>query len=57
VIDFAFIDADKTGYPTYYVELLSRLRPGGLLVLDSGCRAGGCWSSGRTIRRSPRSSA
>ncbi len=28
-IDFAFIDADKAGYPVYYEELLVRLRPGG----------------------------
>lgn len=34
-IDLAFIDADKTGYPGYYEELLTRLRPGGLLVLDN----------------------
>jgi caffeoyl-CoA O-methyltransferase len=40
VVDFAFIDADKTGYPVYYEELLSRLRPGGLLVLDNVLRGG-----------------
>lgn len=34
-IDFAFIDADKTGYAAYYEELLVRLRPGGLIVLDN----------------------
>nr|BFE82611.1 class I SAM-dependent methyltransferase [Planobispora longispora] len=34
-IDFAFIDADKTGYPAYYEELVPRLRPGGLVVLDN----------------------
>jgi len=34
-IDLAFIDADKVGYSNYVEELLSRLRPGGLLVLDN----------------------
>ena len=27
--DFAFIDADKPGYPEYYELVLARLRPGG----------------------------
>ncbi|MEV4702511.1 class I SAM-dependent methyltransferase [Actinoplanes sp. NPDC049316] len=40
VVDFAFIDADKTGYPDYYAELLPRLRPGGLIVLDNVLRGG-----------------
>jgi caffeoyl-CoA O-methyltransferase len=35
VIDFAFVDADKVEYPDYYAELVPRLRPGGLLVLDN----------------------
>ena len=34
-IDFAYVDADKTGYPAYYDALVGRLRPGGLLVLDN----------------------
>ncbi|MEV4562251.1 class I SAM-dependent methyltransferase [Nonomuraea sp. NPDC049419] len=33
--DFAFVDADKPGYPAYYEEIVPRLRPGGLLVLDN----------------------
>jgi len=33
--DIAFIDADKGGYPVYYEEVLQRLRPGGLIVLDN----------------------
>ncbi|GIH23324.1 hypothetical protein Aph01nite_16340 [Acrocarpospora phusangensis] len=34
-IDFAFIDADKESYPDYYEEIVKRLRPGGLVVLDN----------------------
>jgi caffeoyl-CoA O-methyltransferase len=33
--DFAFIDADKEGYPVYWEELLPRLRPGGLVAVDN----------------------
>ena len=35
VVDIAFIDADKGSYPLYYEELVTRLRPGGLIVLDN----------------------
>jgi caffeoyl-CoA O-methyltransferase len=34
-IDFAFIDADKTSYRTYYEEILKRLRPNGLIAIDN----------------------
>jgi len=34
-IDLAFIDADKESYPTYYDEIVPRLRPGGLVLLDN----------------------
>jgi caffeoyl-CoA O-methyltransferase len=39
-LDFAFIDADKTGYPAYVEEILPRLRSGGLMVLDNMLRDG-----------------
>lgn len=35
VIDLGFIDADKTGYGSYYEELVPRLRPGGWVVADN----------------------
>ena len=35
VVDLAFIDADKGGYPVYYEEILARLRPGGLILVDN----------------------
>jgi caffeoyl-CoA O-methyltransferase len=38
--DFAFIDADKTGYPEYYELVLERMRPGGLVLLDNMLQGG-----------------
>ncbi|MET7639701.1 class I SAM-dependent methyltransferase [Streptomyces sp. NPDC005438] len=34
-VDLAFIDADKTGYPAYWEEIVPRVRPGGLILLDN----------------------
>jgi caffeoyl-CoA O-methyltransferase len=39
-LDFAFIDADKTGYAAYFEEIVTRVRPGGLVVLDNMLRNG-----------------
>ncbi len=33
--DFAFIDADKPNYAIYYEEILKRMRPNGLILIDN----------------------
>lgn len=33
--DFAFIDADKSSYAIYYEEILKRMRPSGLILIDN----------------------
>jgi caffeoyl-CoA O-methyltransferase len=35
LFDLAFIDADKPGYPIYYEEILARLRPSGIILVDN----------------------
>lgn len=33
--DYVFLDADKPAYPDYYEEIVPRLLPGGLLLIDN----------------------
>ena len=46
-LDFAFVDADKGGYPAYYAELITRMRPGGLIAIDNVFQGGGVVDSRR----------
>lgn len=34
-LDLIFLDADKERYPDYYEEAVTRLRPGGVMVIDN----------------------
>jgi caffeoyl-CoA O-methyltransferase len=39
--DLAFIDADKPGYIEYYEQILTRLRPNGVILVDNVLFGGG----------------
>jgi len=39
-LDLVFLDADKTGYPAYYEEVVPRLAADGLLVADNTLMSG-----------------
>jgi len=39
-LDLAFIDADKTGYPDYWSEIVPRIRQGGVILIDNVLRGG-----------------
>ncbi|HKE69335.1 MAG TPA: O-methyltransferase [Nocardioidaceae bacterium] len=46
-IDLAFIDADKEGYVDYWEEILTRMRPGGVVLVDN------VFSNGRVVADDP----
>lgn len=46
--DFAFIDADKTGYDAYYENMLKLVRPGGLVAIDNVLWSGKVADPGET---------
>lgn len=48
IFDFAFVDADKTGYQDYFEELIDRIRPGGLLLFDNVLYGGHVLDTGAT---------
>ncbi|HEV2087308.1 MAG TPA: O-methyltransferase, partial [Cryptosporangiaceae bacterium] len=56
-VDLVFVDADKTGYPDYWEELVPRMRPGGVLLVDNVLAGGRVLDAGsddenvRAIRR------
>jgi caffeoyl-CoA O-methyltransferase len=49
-IDLVFIDADKTGYAGYWEELVPRVRPGGVLLVDNVLWSGAVVDSDVTDR-------
>ncbi|MET8054376.1 MULTISPECIES: O-methyltransferase [unclassified Streptosporangium] len=46
-VDLAFIDADKVNYPVYYEILMSRLVPGGVILVDNTLWSGHVADPGR----------
>ncbi len=39
-LDLAFIDADKAGYISYWDEIVPRIRPGGIILVDNTLQDG-----------------
>jgi caffeoyl-CoA O-methyltransferase len=40
IFDLAFIDADKPSYPIYWAEIVPRMRPGGVILVDNVLQGG-----------------
>lgn len=40
VFDLAYIDADKESYPVYFDEVVRRMRPGGVILIDNTLQSG-----------------
>jgi caffeoyl-CoA O-methyltransferase len=49
--DLAFIDADKTGYVGYWDEIVPRIKPGGIILVDN------TFSHGRVVQDSEQGEA
>ncbi len=49
--DIAFIDADKTGYVSYWDEVVPRIRPGGVILVDNTLSHGRVVDPGHHRRR------
>ena len=47
-LDLGFIDADKQSYASYYEEILRRLRPNGVILVDNTLWSGGVIDPART---------
>jgi caffeoyl-CoA O-methyltransferase len=41
--DYVFLDADKPTYPDYWEEIVPRVQPGGLILVDNVLRYGTVW--------------
>lgn len=48
VWDLAFIDADKPAYPAYWAEIVPRIRPGGVILVDNVLQGGRITDAGST---------
>ncbi len=57
LVDFVFIDADKTGYPDYVAWAMEHLRPGGIVALDNAFAWGGLCDPDRLADRAAEAAA